>query len=111
MAQINRIKGIVVGQYGEALQFTIVDKDGNAVDISSYSSTKQAFLRDPFTLKPLTYTATFVSDGTNGQIQFTPTLSTDIDRPGTWELQFKLSSASATRYTQIANVEVEKILI
>lgn len=110
MAEINKVKGIVVGQFGEALQFTIVDSAGNAVDISAYNSTKQAFLRSPFTLKPLTYTATFVTDGTNGQLQFTPATG-DIDRPGTWQLQFKLPSASATRYTQIADVEVEKVLI
>lgn len=109
MAEINRIRGVVVGQYGEALQFTIVDKDGNAVDISAYNQTKTATLRDQFTLKTLSYTATFVTDGTNGQIQFTPA-SGDIDRPGDWELQFTLTSITAKRLTAVAVVGVEKAL-
>lgn len=109
MAEINNIKGIVVGQYGESLQFTIVDSNGNAVDISSYSSTKTAYLRSPDSLLLKSYTATFVSSGADGQIQFTPG-SGDIDRAGSWELQFKLTSASTTRYTLVAKVEVEKAI-
>ena len=109
MAEINRIRGIVVGQYGEAIQFTIVDSDGNAVDLSGYNATKTAYLRGPFSTPVKTYTATFVTDGTNGQIKFTPS-SGDISVPGDWELQFKLTSASITRYTQVAIVEVEKAL-
>ena len=107
MAEINKIKGIVVGQGGEALQFTVVDVDGNAVNLSSYNSTKTAYLRGPFGTPSKSYTVTFVTDGTNGQLQFTPTAG-DIDQPGDWELQVKLTSATATRYTQVATVEVEK---
>ena len=109
MAEVNNIVGIVVGQGGEALQFTIKDSDGNAVDISAYSGTKTAYLRSPEALLTKTYTATFVNSGTDGQIQFTPSTG-DIDRPGTWELQFKLTAASVVRYTEVAKVNVEKAL-
>jgi len=108
MAEINKVKGIVVGQYGNAVQLQVVDNDGQAVDISAYSSTKTLVLREPFTNKTLSYTATFVTDGTNGQFQFTPAAATEIDRPGKWEGQLKLTSASAVAMTVVFEVEVIK---
>lgn len=107
MAQLNKIEGIVTGQYGEAIQLQVVDDDGNAVDISSYTTSKVVTLRDPFTLKTLSLAATFVTTGTDGKIQFTPAAG-NIDRPGTWEGQVKLEAASAVALTRIFDVEVEK---
>jgi baseplate upper protein BppU len=109
MAEVNKITGLVVGQYGTALQFTIVDANGSAVDISSYATAKTAYLRSPYDNKLVTHDATFVTDGTNGQIKFTPATG-EIDRPGLWTLQFKLATASAVVYTSIASVLVERAL-
>lgn len=107
MAELNVITGMVVGQYGEAVQLTIADDDGNAADISTYTSSITVTLRDPKALKTLSYTATFVTNGTNGQIQFTPA-SGDIDRPGTWEGQVKLAHATGAALTKVFEVVVEK---
>lgn len=109
MADINKISGIVVGQYGDAITLTIVDKNGAAVDISAYTTSLSVTLRDPYTLKTVSYTATFVTDGTNGQIRFTPS-SGDIDRPGIWEGQVKMEKVSAIAKTNVFEVNIEKSL-
>lgn len=109
MAEMNKIKGLVVGQYGEAISLTVIDKNGNAVDISAYTSGITVTLRDPKSLKTLSYAGSFVTDGTDGKVRFTPA-SGDLDRYGIWEGQIKLDKASASAYTRVFDVEVEKKL-
>lgn len=109
VTEIDKIKGLVVGQGGEALQFTVVDSDGNAVDISSFNSTLTAYLRDQYGLITKNYTLTFVGAGTDGQVKFTPTAG-DIDRAGVWLLQFKLTKTGVVRYVGPAEVYVSPAL-
>lgn len=106
---MNKIKGLVVGQYGESISLTVVDKNGNAVDISAYTSGTTVVLRDPKSLKTLSYGGSFVTDGTDGKVSFTPS-SGDIDRPGTWEGQITLTKAAATARTRVFDVEIDKAL-
>lgn len=110
MPEINKITGIVAGQFGDAIQLVVVDEDGQPVDISGYNSTKTTALRSPHTLKTNSYATTFVTDGTNGQVQFTPATG-EIDREGKWEGQIKLTSASATALTVVFQVIVEKKIV
>lgn len=109
MAEINKITGIVVGQFGEAISLTVVNKLGTAVDISSYTTSISVTIRDPLTLTSRTYSGSFVTDGTDGKIQFTPSAG-DIDRPGVWEGQIKLEKASAIAITRVFTIEVDKRL-
>lgn len=109
MAELNKIKGLVVGQYGESVSLTVVDKNGNAVDISTYTSGIAVVLRDPKSLKTITFSGSFVTDGTDGKVRFTPT-SGDLDRPGTWEGQISLTKAGTVARTRVFDVEVEKAL-
>lgn len=109
MTEMNKIKGLVVGQYGEGVSLTVVDKNGNAIDISAYTSGITVYLRDPQSLKTLTYTGSFVTDGTDGKVLFTPA-SGDIDRAGRWEGQIKLDKTSASALTRVFDVEVDKKL-
>lgn len=109
MAEINKIEGITVGQYGDAITLTVVDKNGTAVDVSAYTTSLLVTLRDPHTLKSVACTGSFVTDGTDGKIQFTPAAG-DIDRPGKWEGQIKLEKASAIAITRIFTLEVERKL-
>lgn len=109
MAEIGKIKGLVVGQYGEAIILTVVDKNGTAVDVSAYTTSITVTLRDPYTLKTVSSTGSFVTSGTDGKIQFTPA-SGEIDRAGTWEGQIKLEKASAIALTSIFDVEIERKL-
>jgi len=106
MAELNKITGVVVGQYGEAIILAIVDDNGVAIDVSSYATAKTLTMRDKYTLKVLSYSLTFVTDGTNGQVKFTPA-SGDIDRAGDWEGQIELDTASARAITQRFTIEVE----
>lgn len=107
MAEINVITGVVVGQYGEAIQMKVVDKNGNAIDISGYTGTKTLLVRSPDHLKELSWSASFVTDGTNGQFQVTPT-SGDIDRPGDWEATLSLASGSAVAKTVPFIIKVDR---
>lgn len=70
---------ITINDLGTALQIT-VQEDGSAVDVST--ATVQIELTKPSGTKE-TKTATFVTDGSNGQIQYV-TVSGDIDETGIW---------------------------
>jgi hypothetical protein len=105
--QINVIKGIVAGQYGSPIRLVIVDSDGDPIDISSYTTGKTVFLREPFANKTVSFIATYVTNGVDGELQFTPT-SGDLDRPGKWEGQIKLATASAAVYTAVFEFNVDK---
>lgn len=109
MPELNKVTGITVGQFGDTIQLVVVDVNGQPVDISAYTGTKTVALRDTFTLKTVTYTATFVTDGTDGQFQFTPAAATEIDRAGKWEGQLKLLIGSTVAaYTVVFEVTVGK---
>lgn len=109
MVELNKIKGLVVGQYGESVSLTVVDKNGSVVDISTYTSGITVSLRDPKSLKTVAFTGTFVTDGTDGKVRFTPA-SGDLDRPGTWEGQITLTKASTVARTRVFSVEIDKAL-
>lgn len=107
MTQLNVIEGIVQGQYGEAITLQVVDDDGNGIDISGYTTSKAVTLRDPASMKTLSYSASFSTDGTDGKVYFTPAAG-GIDREGVWEGQIKLEAASALRFTVVFSVNVDK---
>lgn len=72
-----------VGDYGTALRLT-VSEDGTAVDVSA-ATTKQIKLRTPEG-RVLTKTASFVTDGSDGAMQYTLQQG-DLDAPGLWRWQ------------------------
>lgn len=108
MAELNKIRGLVVGQYGTPITITVTDSDGVAVDLSSYSPFTVT-LRDPTDSKTIQYTAEFVTSGTDGKLKFTPA-SGDIDIDGIWHGQIKLQKANVVEYTQTFEVTVERNL-
>lgn len=111
MTELNRITGIVKGQYGEAIVLTIVDDNGTPIDISSYTTSKSVTIFNPASLTKKTYTATFVTTGTDGQIQFTPA-DGDIDSSGMWQGQVKLATGTAVVYSVLFEIEViERIVL
>lgn len=95
MSTINQITGLVVGQYGNSIELTIVDADGVAIDISSYSTSQTVYARSPHDLTTLTFTASFKTTGSDGKIVFSPASGNTFDRKGTWTGQVVLLSASA----------------
>ena len=78
------IKEMQLGAISVAITIPVVDQDGNIVDISGASS-KQILLKKP-DKTVLTNTAAFVTDGTDGLLQYL-TIADDIDQIGIWEAQ------------------------
>ena len=107
MTTLNKITGLVVGQYGSEIALTVVDDEGTVIDVSSYTGiTIKALSPDARTT--LSFTGAFVSTGTDGQIDFTPTLSNTFDRDGTWEGQVQFTASGILVLTVIFEMEVEK---
>jgi hypothetical protein len=105
--EMNKVTGLVSGQYGTAIPLTIVDEDGQVVDLSSYTGiTIKAISPDARTT--LSFTGAFVVDGTDGEIDFTPTSSSTFDRDGTWKGQVQFSATDVLAPTVIFDIEVEK---
>ena len=77
---------IHVDDVGTALVVTI-SEDGTAVDIGT-ATTKQIILQSPDGTT-LTKTATLVTDGADGQMQYF-TLSGDLDAAGVWKIQARV---------------------
>lgn len=107
MTTLNSVSGLVKGQFGSSIVLTVVDDEGIVIDLSSYTDiTIRALSPDARTT--LEFTGAFVSDGTDGQISFTPTSSNTFDRDGTWEGQVQFSATGILVLTVIFEMEVEK---
>lgn len=88
------LENIVNGDYGQTVTLTIIDTDTDAAaDVSSYSSTIQMIFTDP-SGNETTKTATFVSDGSDGQIQYTLEDGL-IDEAGIWKVRGRVQGASS----------------
>jgi len=86
------------GDIGTKLILTILD-DGEAVDISACTSKEIMFEKADKTI--MTKTASFRTDGTDGKIFWMTTLVTDLDLPGQWKIQGKISIGGGTWRTQV----------
>jgi hypothetical protein len=88
------IRGVAVGSFGQTLSITLKDLDGNAQDVSSYSSgTGTAYGRSPDGRRTVNASLTF-SDASNGVVTWT-WASGDIDRRD-WEVQLVLTNSGST---------------
>lgn len=109
MATLNKITGLVVGQFGTSIPLTVVDDDGNAIDVSSYTGiTVKALSPDARTI--LSFTGAFVDDGSDGEISFSPSSGNTFDRDGTWEGQVQFTAGGILALTVIFKMEVDKKL-
>jgi len=80
-----------VDDFGTTFQITLTDSDGVAVDISS-ATTKQILFEKPDGT-PLTKTAGFATDGTDGIIQWVATAGV-LGLFGLWKIQGRVSAVS-----------------
>ena len=104
---MNKITGLVAGQYGTSITLTVVDDEGTVVDLSSYTGiTIKAISPDARTT--LSFTGAFVSDGIDGQISFSPASNKTFSRDGAWEGQVQFTASSILVLTVIFEMEVEK---
>lgn len=95
------------GDFGTVIEFTLTDVNGDAVNISDMT-TKEMLLKKPAG-SLLTKTAVFVTDGTDGKLQYT-TLTGDVNEAGEWQLQIHVAKTDANFYSDIKTVTVEDIL-
>jgi len=93
--------------FATVFTLTLKNAAGTVVDISA-ATTKNFLFRKP-DASVLTKTATFVTDGTDGQLTYT-TLSTDIDAIGIWTIQPLASSGASKFYGQKLSFEVLSVL-
>lgn len=85
------------GDIGTHLDVTVTDASTNAAVNVSSATTLEYRLRKPDGSR-ITRTATFVTDGTNGQLRYT-TIAGDIDQEGAWMLQAKVVYAAGTFFS------------
>ncbi len=102
---MNKITGIVAGQYGEAIALQILDSAGIGVDLSVYSSLSVVSTSND-EQKVLTFSST--GGDTSGNFSFTPTSGNTFDRDGTWLTQVQLTTASILALTIPFEIEVER---
>ena len=99
-----KLTGIVQGEYGKNIIITLV-KGGASVNISSYTSITVEFRGDR---NNVTRTASFVTDGTDGQIQFSFDLgdNQNLDWKGTWKGQVVLYKTDELTKSDVFTIEV-----
>lgn len=89
-------------------EVTFLDDDGTALDIST-ATTRQILLAKPDDTV-LTNAAAFVTDGTDGKIEYVA-VTTDIDQAGSWRVQGKVVTPTATWTTRVEEFPVEANLV
>jgi len=83
---------LVVGALGVPIEATIIDPITSAAADISAATTMEFHVRKPDATTD-TWTAAFVTDGTDGQITYT-TATGDIDQAGTWVFEARIVTAS-----------------
>ena len=79
-----------------ALVITIVDEDGEAVNVAS-ATVMKILLRKPDD-EEMVKTAVLDTDGSDGKIKYL-TIDGDLDQHGTWEIQGFVKIGSSENYT------------
>ena len=86
--------------------FTVTIKDGSSAVNISTASQKDIMFRKP-SGTCVSHAAAFVSDGTDGKIQYT-VVSGDLDESGTYKLQSYVKIGSGEWYTDTTTFKVHK---
>lgn len=89
---------IHVGDVGTIFLVTIKDENDTVVDVSTSVGKTLIFKKPDGTI--LSKTASFSTDGTNGEIQYT-TIDGDLDLHGKWAIQAFIDFGSTEWYSDI----------
>ena len=87
---------------GTSLRVTI-EEDGTALDIST-ATTKQILIVKPSMTK-LTKSAVFVTDGTDGMIEYV-TIANDLDELGTYNIQGYIVMSGWAGHSEVKQFKV-----
>lgn len=88
---------------GTVLEITIKDQDNAVVNLASATTTEVIFKKPGGT--KVTKTATFVSDGSDGQIRYA-FVDGDLDIKGIWRFQGYIVLPNGEWYTSIREFKV-----
>jgi hypothetical protein len=105
MSTLNKITGLVVGQFGTAIPITIVDDEGTGIDLSTYTTvTVRAMSPDARTI------LIFSSPGgdSSGNFSITPSSGNTFDRDGTWLAQANFVATGILALSVIFEMEIER---
>ena len=95
------------GDIGTIFRLSIVDTDGEVVDVST-ATVKYIYFQKP-TAVNVKKTAAFYTDGTDGIIQYT-TIANDIAESGTWSVQGYVETTLGKFFTVKSTFQVYKTL-
>lgn len=96
----------MVGDIGFKFLFNLKKTDGTAFDLVETSSDGQTVTFRKPSGAEITRAASYVTDGSDGQIQYV-TVDGDLDENGGWKVQIAVSFASgALLYTEIGKFKV-----
>lgn len=109
MTNVPLLKGLVVSEFGKVQSVTCEDFEGAAQDISTYTGI-DVVCRSPDGKKTVTSTGAFVTTGTDGNVAWSFTSSSYLDRPGIWESQVVLRKTNYKSKSYIFDCEVDKAL-
>lgn len=105
------IEDLHIGDIGTVIKVTVQDKDANcvltALDVST-ATTREFIFKKPSGDK-LTVTATFTTDGTDGQIEYA-TVDGDLDEVGEWKIQVYIVLPGGSWRSEIGSFKVSKNL-
>lgn len=98
-----------VGEIGFPITITARDEDFSVKSIADWN-TKNMALKSPSGTVAI-YAATFVTDGSDGQLRFTTVDGTELSEKGWWVAQGQgLTAGGATRRTQAVRFQVGETL-
>lgn len=104
--QVQKVTGIIVGQYGEAITLSVLDENGDAADLSAYTVAVLRSISDD-AQKTLQLSGTIVA-ATGNSITVTPDTANYFDRDGDWNSQLQLSDTGILALTTPFIIEVSK---
>lgn len=94
---------IHVGDIGTIFESTVLNQDGNAVNLSG--ATAQFMFEKPDS-SMLVVNCSFVTDGSDGKIKYV-TVDGDLDQNGTWQYQVYYEVESEVKYSTINKFKVK----
>lgn len=90
---------------GTRFQITVMD-DGSTVDLTNASVRQLTFRKPDGTT--FSRTASIFGDGSESSgVMYYDSVSGDLDTPGRWKIQGKVSLTSGTYFTNVADFQVE----
>lgn len=96
---------IHVGDVGFAFQVTLLDDTTSIVLDVSGASAKVLWFQKPDGTT-VEFPAAFVTDGTDGKIQYVTADGTDLDQAGTWKVQGVVTLPGAKIHSDIGKFKV-----